>query len=138
MCNALFSSKSPRGKGSEGFVVSSHKVTCICQIKGTLSGLRKVLATESSLKLMRNTFYSTLKAHGHIGKPLDLKDKVNFKFTTSQPGAQTMTIHILPNISRSKGNETMKFSQLIEYYKRKIIRKVRWRNFPEQFLKNQN
>ena len=70
---------------------------------------------------MRNTFYFTLKAHGHIGKPLDLKDKVNFKFTTSQPGAQTMTIHILPNISRSKGNETMKFAQLIECNMRSIF-----------------
>ena len=38
-----------------------------------------------------------------------------FKFLTSQPGQQTITIHILPNISKSKGNQTMKFSQLIEY-----------------------
>ena len=36
---------------------------------------------------------------------------------TSQPGLQTITIHILPNISRSKGNQTMKLSQLIEYNK---------------------
>ena len=34
---------------------------------------------------------------------------------TSQPGKQTIAIHILPNISRSKGIETMKFGQLIEY-----------------------
>ena len=27
----------------------------------------------------------------------------------------TVAIHILPHISRSKGNQTMKFSQLIEY-----------------------
>ena len=26
-----------------------------------------------------------------------------------------MVIHILPNISRSKGNQTMKFGQLIDY-----------------------
>ena len=32
-----------------------------------------------------------------------------------------MTIHILPNISRSKGNQTMKFGQLIEYNKRNIF-----------------
>ena len=37
---------------------------------------------------------------------------------TSQPGLQTIAIHILPNISQSKGNETMKFGQLIEYDKR--------------------
>ena len=34
-------------------------------------------------------------------------------FMTSQPGQQTMLIHILPNISRSKGNQTMKFGNLI-------------------------
>ena len=32
---------------------------------------------------------------------------------TSQPG-YTITIHILPNISRSKDYQTMKFGQLIE------------------------
>ena len=33
---------------------------------------------------------------------------------TSQPSQQTIVIHMLPNISRSKGNQTMKFGQLIE------------------------
>ena len=33
---------------------------------------------------------------------------------TSPPGKQIITIHILPNISRSKGNQTIKFGQLIE------------------------
>ena len=37
---------------------------------------------------------------------------------TSQPGKQTITMHILPNISQSKGNQSMKFGQLIEYKKR--------------------
>ena len=32
----------------------------------------------------------------------------------SQPGLQTIAIHTLPNISQSKGNQTMKFGQ-IEY-----------------------
>ena len=32
----------------------------------------------------------------------------------SQPGQKTITIHILPNISRSKGNQAMKLGQLIE------------------------
>ena len=34
---------------------------------------------------------------------------------TSSVGKQIITIHILPNISRSKGNQTMKFGQLVEY-----------------------
>ena len=32
-----------------------------------------------------------------------------------------MAIHILPNISRSKGNQTMKFGELIEYNMRNIF-----------------
>ena len=40
---------------------------------------------------------------------------------SSQPGLQTIAINILPNISRSKGNETMKFGQLIEYNMRNIF-----------------
>ena len=40
---------------------------------------------------------------------------------TSQPGLQTIAIHILPNISRSKGNKTMKFGQLIECSMRNIF-----------------
>ena len=34
-------------------------------------------------------------------------------FIKSQPDLQTIRIHILPNISRRKGNQTMKFGQLI-------------------------
>ena len=34
---------------------------------------------------------------------------------TSQPGKQTITIHILPNIWGSQSNQTVKFGQLIEY-----------------------
>ena len=39
----------------------------------------------------------------------------------SQPGKQTIVIHILPNISRNKGIQTMKFGELIEYKMRNII-----------------
>ena len=34
---------------------------------------------------------------------------------------QTIIIYILPNISRSKGNQTMKFDQLMEYNMRNIF-----------------
>ena len=40
---------------------------------------------------------------------------------TSQLGQKTILIHILPNISRSKGNQTMKFGQLIECNMRNIF-----------------
>ena len=39
----------------------------------------------------------------------------------SQSGKQTIAIHILPNISKGKGNQTMKFGQLIEYDTRSIF-----------------
>ena len=39
----------------------------------------------------------------------------------SQTGLQTIAIHILRNISQSKGNKTMKFGQLIEYNKGNIF-----------------
>ena len=39
----------------------------------------------------------------------------------SQPGQQTITIHIFTNISRSKVNQAMKFGQLVEYNMRKIF-----------------
>ena len=40
---------------------------------------------------------------------------------TSQPGLETIAIHVLPNISQSKDNQPIKFSQLIEYNKRNIL-----------------
>ena len=43
---------------------------------------------------------------------------------TSQPGLQTIAIHILPNISQSKDKKTTKFGQLIEYNKRNIFLQI--------------
>ena len=40
---------------------------------------------------------------------------------TSKTGTQTVTINILPNISRSKANQTMKLDKLIEYNVRNIL-----------------
>ena len=42
----------------------------------------------------------------------------------SQPDHQTIAIHILLNILGSKGNQTMKFGQVIEYIKVKIFLKM--------------
>ena len=40
---------------------------------------------------------------------------------TSHTGPQIITIHILPNISKIKGNHTMKFGQIIEYNMRNVF-----------------
>ena len=45
---------------------------------------------------------------------LTKKIRLISNFMTSQPGSQIVVIHILPNISRSKGNQTMKSGQSIE------------------------
>ena len=51
------------------------------------------------------------------------------KFMMSQPASQTIAIHILSNISRSKGNQATKLGQIIEYehekqFSWKIIQKM--------------
>ena len=43
------------------------------------------------------------------------KIKLTSKFMVSQRGLLTVAIHIFANISESKGNQTMKFGQFIEY-----------------------
>ena len=42
---------------------------------------------------------------------------------TSQPGEQTIVIHILSNISRGKDKQTMKFGQLTECNMRNLFLK---------------
>ena len=56
---------------------------------------------------------------------------------------QTIVIQILLNISRSKGNHSMQFGQLIAYKKRnifleKLTQNVVQKLFPDPFLKSQN
>ena len=52
---------------------------------------------------------------------IDKKARLIFKSMMSQTGQQIITMHILPNISRSKGNQSIKFGQLTEYNMRKIF-----------------
>ena len=59
----------------------------------------------------------------------------------SQPGQQAIVIHVLPDISRSKGNQTMKFGQLIESNMKIFFLKNHIQNMVEKlvtdsFLKN--
>ena len=53
-----------------------------------------------------------------------IRNLVSFKIydIITQTGQQIIIIHKLPNISRSKGNQTMKVRQLIEYIMRNIFR----------------
>ena len=47
---------------------------------------------------------------------------------TSQTRKQIITIHILPNISRKKGNQAIKFGQLIEC----VVRNTFLENYVEK------
>ena len=61
----------------------------------------------------------------------------------SQSGEQTIVIHILPNISRSKDNRTMKFHQIIEcnmrnsFFYEKSYTKCGEETSPRPFKKNE-
>ena len=66
---------------------------------GGLSSVRQSSATERYLKLMKNAINFSLVALFVL----------------------RITINLLPNISRSKSNQTMKFGQLIEYNTRNIF-----------------
>ena len=57
---------------------------------------------------------------GHVGKRLDKKVQVNFKIYDVTNWEKIITIQILPNISRSKRNQTNKCVPLIEYNMRNI------------------
>ena len=76
----------------------------------------KALFVLKTIKLLSLIF-------GHIKNDLTRKIKLISEFMMSQPGKQTITIHILPNISRSKRKKTMEFGQVIEYNKRNIFPK---------------
>ena len=57
----------------------------------------------------------------HVAKWLDKKISLISNLMTSQPGLQTIVIHILPNISRSQSNQTVICGQLIECNMRNIF-----------------
>ena len=56
----------------------------------------------------------------------------------SQSGNQLIAMHILPNISRSKSNQTMQFCQLIEYADHQSFFKKQkekfWTSVPASFF----
>ena len=96
----------------------------LCDSKGGLSPSKKkfvICLIESPLKLLKNNFYFVLKGFfvlkifkflsghfGHVRKnSLIRKIRLTSKFMTSQVGLQKIPMHILPNISQSKGNQTM-------------------------------
>ena len=58
---------------------------------------------------------------GHVKKLLDKNSKVIFEIYDVINRGQLITIHISPNISRSKGYQIMELGQLIEYNMRNVL-----------------
>ena len=52
----------------------------------------------------------------------------------SEAGKQTIAIEILPNISTTKNNQTMKFGQLIEYNMRNIFLKKLYTKYARETI----
>ena len=71
---------------------------------------------------MKNTFHFRNffpDFFGHVGKPLDEKAKFNFKINELfYRETKSYYTHV---ISKGKGNQTMKFTQLIEYNTKNIF-----------------
>ena len=80
----------------------------------------------------------------HLKYCLVRKVRLISKFLTSQPEKQSVAIHILPNMSRRKSNQTKKFGQLVEYNMKNIFLEKLYTkcgtkiSTPDSFLKNQN
>ena len=72
---------------------------------------------------------------------LTKKIKLISNFMMSKLGQQTFVIHILPNISRSKGNQTVKFGQVIVCNTKNIFLEKSYTKYggklvPDPILKN--
>ena len=79
---------------------------------------------ESPSKIMKNAFHFLIKVFSvlkflnfcpdffdHVRKGLDKKANFNLKICDFTDWTINIKIHILPNISRNKDNQTMKFAQ---------------------------
>ena len=88
-------------------------------IKVGLSPSKNIVLFFFDWKPFKNDFVTTYWSYRKNG--LIKKISLTLKFKTSQTGLQTIAKGILPNISQRKGNQTMKFGQLIEYNKRNIF-----------------
>ena len=90
-------------------MTKSYTLDCSCKCLCTLSYF--VLKALFVLKIFK--FLSWLLSH--VGKWIDLKDKVSFRNLWRHNLGKKKLLHISPNISRSKSNQATKFAQLIEH-----------------------
>ena len=108
--------------------------------------LLSLYVDNSPSKVIKNAFYFILKSlsilkifkflswhFGHVWKTTLLNRlSLTSKFMTLQPCFQTIPGLILPNISQSRGSQTMKFGQLTEYNKTNIFLQVLCRKWGKE------
>ena len=116
----------------------------------------KMLATESPLQMLENSFFFALKSLSvfkifkflswlfrHVEKWLDWKYKFNFlSYDVTKREANKCKTHIVQYLTK-KSNQKMKFGQLMEYNMRYIFlekscKKCGGEIFPDPSPKNQN
>ena len=96
--------------------------------------IRFICFNENPLKMMKNAFYFIWKApfvlkmfkllswlFRYVEKTALLEDKFNLKTYYVTTWLTKSYNYTFPNISRSKGSETLKFGQVKEYNKRNIF-----------------
>ena len=97
---------------------------------------------------MKNAFYFTSKAlfvlkifkflswlFGRVEKWLNQKDKVRFKIYDNTTWlTSNCNKQILPNISKSKGNQTVKFGELKQYNMRNIFLEKSYSKYGEETI----
>ena len=87
--------------------------------------VKQSLCSQDSLNFFANVF-------GYVGKRLYQKAKVIFKISDVIDWEVIITIHILCNISRSRGNQAIRLGQLIEYEKYHSWKKTYTKNGGEE------
>ena len=116
----------------------------------------KMLATESPLQMLENSFFFVLKSLSvfkifkflswlfrHVEKWLDWKYKFNFlSYDVTKREANKCKTHFVQYLTK-KSNQKMKFGQLMEYNMRYIFlekscKKCGGEIFPDPSPKNQN
>ena len=110
----------------------SSRLNILTWLLTAVLGLRQPLATKRPLKMMKNVFLFHLDFWLCIlvmqknGLTLLIS-----KFLTLQPGKQTVTMHVMLNMSKSKGNQRIKFGEVIECNMRNVFLKKSYTKYGE-------
>ena len=109
------------------------------QLKALLKWWKKLLFHLKSsfhskmFKFLPRPFWSCSKTMYLFGHGFMRNLRSISKFMASSTGKQIITVLILPKISRSKCNQTMKFGMLVEYNMRNIFLENSYRIYSREY-----